>query len=139
MSPRSQVMRFYDEIWNRSDLTVIPVVLHRDVTFRGSLGSVRRGHAEFADYVHSVTTALSGYNCEIQQLAIEREVAVARMMFSGRHTGEFLGRAPTGRQVQWAGAAFFTFDQELVRDLWVLGDLNDLHTQLDLGPVPSSS
>ena len=94
---RSQVMRFYDEIWNRSDLTVIPLVLHPAVTFRGSLGTVRRGHAEFADYVRSVTGALSSYNCEIRQLVVEGDIAVARMMFSGQHTGEFLGRAPTGR------------------------------------------
>ena len=133
MSRNSQVRRFYDEIWNRLDLTVIPAILHSDVTFRGSLGSIRHGRAEFADYVRSITTALSGYHCEIQQLVTEGDVAVTRMMFSGCHTGEFLGRLPTGRNVRWAGAAFFTFESELVRDLWVLGDLLDLHDQIDQG------
>ena len=138
MTPADQVRRFYDEIWNVPDLAEIPAVLHPDITFRGSLGSVHRGHSEFADYVRSVTTALSGYRCEIEQLVAEGEVVAARMLFSGRHTGEFLGRAPTGRTVKWAGAAFFRFESELVRDLWVLGDLVSLYAQLDAGSTESA-
>lgn len=139
MALESQVQRFYNEVWNIPDLAVIAEVMHPDVSFRGSLGSVRHGHVEFADYVRSVTGALSGYRCEIRQLVIDGDVVVARMMFSGRHTGEFLGRAPTGRDVSWAGAAFFTFDGHLIRDLWVLGDLVDLHAQLDAGTVAATN
>jgi ketosteroid isomerase-like protein len=58
MTPADQVRRFYDKIWNVRDLAAIPAVLHPDVTFRGSLGSVRQGYGDFADYVRSVTTAL---------------------------------------------------------------------------------
>ncbi|MEP6658334.1 MAG: ester cyclase [Acidimicrobiales bacterium] len=133
MTPADQVRRFYDEIWNVPDLAAIPTVLHADITFRGSLGSVRHGHRDFADYVRSVTTALSGYKCEIEQLVAEGDSVAARMLFSGRHTGELLGRAPTGKTVKWAGAAFFTFERELVRDLWVLGDLVSFYAQLDAG------
>jgi predicted ester cyclase len=137
MAPADQVRRFYDEIWNIPDLAAIPGVLHPDITFRGSLGSVRKGHSDFADYVRSVTTALSGYRCEIEQLVVDGDVAAARMLFSGRHTGEFLGRAPTGQTVKWAGAAFFTFERELIRDVWVLGDLISLYAQLDAGSTAS--
>jgi predicted ester cyclase len=133
MTPADQVRRFYDVIWNVPDLAEIPTVLHPDITFRGSLGSVCHGHSEFADYVRAVTTALSEYRCEIEQLVAERDVVAARMLFSGRHVDEFLGRAPTGRTITWAGAAFFRFERELVRDLWVLGDLVDLYAQLDAG------
>jgi predicted ester cyclase len=138
MTPADQVRRFYDEIWNVPDLAEIPAVLHPDITFRGSLGSMHQGHSEFADYVRSVTTALSSYRCEIEQLVAEGEVVAARLRFSGRHTGEFLGRAPTGRTVKWAGAAFFRFERELVRDLWVLGDLVSLYAQLDAGSTESA-
>jgi predicted ester cyclase len=52
------------------------------------------------------------------------------MMFSGVHRDTFLGVPATGRRVAWAGAAFFTFDDGLISDLWVLGDLYGLHEQL---------
>jgi predicted ester cyclase len=137
MTPADQVRRFYDRIWNIPDLAAIPAVLHPGITFRGSLGSVRQGHSDFADYVRSVTTALSGYRCEIEQLVADGDLVAARMLFSGRHTGEFLGRAPTGQTVTWAGAAFFTFERELIRDVWVLGDLVSLYAQLDAGSAAS--
>jgi predicted ester cyclase len=124
--------RFYDEIWNLPDLSVIPEVLGPDLTFRGSLGPELRGHDAFADYVRSVTAALGSYRCDIVDLVTDGETAAAaRMTFSGIHRGEFLGHPPTGRRVSWAGAAFFHADGGLVRDLWVLGDLQGLSTQLD--------
>lgn len=129
-SNRRLVRRFYEELWNRPDLTVIPEVLAPDVTFRGSLGVVRTGHGQFADYVRSVTGALGAYQCDLEALVVERDQAAARLTFSGIHRGTFLGYRPSGRRVAWAGAAFFTFADGLVHDLWVLGDLDSLHQQM---------
>lgn len=126
-----QVVRFYDELWNGPDLSLMPELLHPDITFRGSLGDERTGHDEFAGYVTAVTTALGDYWCDIVQLVAEPERVAARMVFSGVHRGPFLGVDPTGARVSWAGAAFFSFTDALIRDLWVLGDMADLRTQLD--------
>jgi predicted ester cyclase len=52
------------------------------------------------------------------------------MTFAGVHRGELLGYQPTGRRVAWAGAAFFTFENGLVSDCWVLGDVDALKRQL---------
>ena len=49
--------------------------------------------------------------------------------------GEFLGYPPTGRHVEWIGAAFFTGDENKLRDIWVLGDLDSLRGQLSSGVV----
>src|SRR5262245_2131425 len=131
---RRQVRRFYDEIWNRADLSVIPDLLAADVTFRGSLGPVLTGHAEFADYVRAVTAALDDYRCEIGTLVAEGDRVVARMTFSGVHRGRLLGLPATGRRVSWAGVAFFTFSGDRIADLWVLGDVDALRRQLTSDP-----
>ena len=124
-------MRFYDDIWNRRDYTAIPEVLSPSLTFRGSLGSVRAGHDAFRDYVEEVTTALGNYRCDVVALVADDKMVAARMMFSGTHDGRFMGYDPTSLPVEWAGAAFFTFDPDgLVADLWVLGDRHGLHRQL---------
>jgi steroid delta-isomerase-like uncharacterized protein len=127
---KRQVRLFYDEVWNRTDLAVMPDLLAPDVTFRGSLGAVRRGLAQVADYVREVTAALGDYRCDVEELVAEDDRVVARMTFSGVHRGELLGVPPTGRRVRWAGAAFFTFTDDRVADLWVLGDLDGLRQQL---------
>jgi steroid delta-isomerase-like uncharacterized protein len=127
---KQQVRRFYDEIWNRADLTVIPELLTTDVVFRGSLGAELTGQAEFAGYVREVTSALADYCCEIETLVAEADRVVARMTFSGRHRGPLLGVPATGRRVSWAGAAFFTFSGGRIADVWVLGDPRGLAEQL---------
>lgn len=38
---------------------------------------------------------------------------------------------PTGKQLTWAGAALFTFEDGKIIDLWVLGDLVSLLDQLN--------
>jgi steroid delta-isomerase-like uncharacterized protein len=132
-TPDRQVRRFYDDIWNRQDVSVVPEVLAPDVHFRGSLGPTMVGHAAFVDYVRSVTDALADYRCDIETLITQDDRAAARMMFSGVHRATFLDVPATGRRVSWAGAAFFQFTGGLVSDLWVLGDLHGLHTQLSKG------
>ncbi len=120
------VRRFYHDIWNVPDTSVIPQILQPDFTFTGSLGPVLKGHEQFADYVRSVTGPLTGYTCEILDLVEEGDKAVAKMLFHGQHTGAFMGFAPTGRRVQWHGSAHFTFAGGKIADLWVLGDVHGL-------------
>ena len=131
MTPRRLVTRFYEEVWNRASTVAIPELFHADCVFRGSLGAERRGHEGLSAYVREVTGALGGYRCDIEALVVEDERAFAKMRFSGRHTGEFLGFPPTGREVSWAGAALFECDASRIRSLWVLGDLEGLRSQLD--------
>ena len=124
---------FYEKFWNEVDLEKADEILHPDVTFRSSVGLGARGRREVCDYVLMVTTALSGYRCDVESLIADGDSAAAKVRFSGIHTGDFLGHPPTGRRVEWIGAAFFTADESKLRDIWVLGDLESLRSQLRSG------
>lgn len=121
---------FYDRFWNRLELSVADEILHLDVVFRGSVGVGVSGREAVCDYVRMVTTALSDYRCDVETLVVDGSRAAARVRFSGVHRGEFLGYAPTGRRVEWIGAAFFVEEDAALRDIWVLGDLTSLRAQL---------
>ena len=127
------VRLFYDKFWNEIDLGIADEILHPDVTFRGSVGVGARGRREVCDYVLMVTTALSDYRCNVESLIADGDSAAAKVRFSGIHTGDFLSHPPTGRRVEWIGAAFFTADENKLRDIWVLGDLESLRSQLRSG------
>lgn len=133
MAIRDLVRLFYEKLWNETDFGIADEILHSDVTFRGSVGIGATGRQEVCDYVRMVTTALSGYRCEVESLVAEGDRAAARVRFSGLHLGEFLGFPPTGRQVEWIGAAFFVSDDNKLCDIWVLGDLKTLRDQLSSG------
>lgn len=128
--PVDIVKRFYEEIWNQGNLDAIPDICHREFAFRGSLGDTKHGHEGFADYVRYVRGALDDYRCHIEDVVAEGNRVFARMLFSGIHQGEFLGHAPTQKTLQWAGAALFSIDDDRIIELWVLGDLHGLLSQL---------
>jgi len=128
---KEQVMRFYEEIWNNHDKSVIPDVLHESFQFRGSLGPEKQGHKGFIEYLDMVHAALGDYRCEIKEMISEESKVFAKMQFSGKHQGEFMGFKPTGRILTWAGAALFNFKNGKALGLWVLGDIASLQAQLN--------
>ena len=130
MEIRDLVDLFYERFWNQIDLPIADEILHPEVTFRGSVGVGARGRNEVCDYVRMVTTALSEYRCDLESLIAEGDSAAAKVRFSGIQVGDFLGHPPTGRRIEWVGAAFFTADDNKLRDIWVLGDLDSLRAQL---------
>ena len=123
---KTVVQKFYADVWNTRDKSAIPALLQPDFTFRGSLGQRKTGHSEFAEYVDFVHQALGAYQCDILDLVAEDSQCFARMRFSGIHRGDFFGFKPTGKKVEWAGAALFSFRDGRVADLWVLGDVHGL-------------
>ena len=128
---RAVVESFYADVWNRHDKSRIPALLSPQFTFRGSLGDLKRGHDGFAAYLDFVHATFEHFRCDIVDLVIESPRAFARMRFSGIHRAEVFGFAPTGKPVEWAGAALFTFSDATVVDLWVLGDLRGLCETLE--------
>ena len=127
---KEQVHKFYEILWDAHDKDAIPSVLKENFTFRGSLGQEKRGHAGFAEYVDMVHKALGEYKCIIEELVAERNKVFAKMTFTGIHRDEFMGYPPTRKRVSWNGCALFMFDGELIKDVWVLGDLKNLEEQL---------
>jgi orotate phosphoribosyltransferase len=131
--PRALVQEFYAEIWNRHDTSWIPRLVTPDFAFRGSLGPSLIGEDAFRSYVDMIHSALGGYRCDILDLVVEGNRAFARMCFSGIHRGDLLGHPATGKPVEWAGAALFTFRSGRIAELWVLGDVHGLRQQLAQG------
>ena len=130
-SPKTLVEQFYHDVWNRADESVARQILHREFKFRASLGPERRGPEGFIDYMRSVHAALANYTCVIDDLIVDDNRAAARMTFKGLHRGRFFDVAPTGREIRWAGGAFFTINGNQIGELWVLGDIDSVKQQLN--------
>jgi predicted ester cyclase len=124
------VRRFYSEVWNDGNVAAVEDLLASGFRFRGSLGVELSGHAPFIQYVRDVREALADYRCDILTCVSEGDRAFAQMRFSGRHIRSFRGHEPTGRRVDWLGAALFRFEADRIAELWVLGDLARLDAQL---------
>lgn len=130
MSTPRLVEDFYQRIWNDGNLDAAEELLTPQFSFRGSLGNEMCGMEAFKNYVRTVRAALADYQCENLSCVAEGNRAFAKMCFSGRHVAEFRGYEPTGKYIQWLGAALFRFEDSMIAELWVLGDLAALDALL---------
>ncbi len=124
------VERFYSEVWNNQAESVAQEILEPDFRFRGSLGPEKVGVDGFLDYTRNVHRALGCYECIIEDMIENGDRLAARMLFRGIHQAEFFGVPATGREIAWAGAAFFTARDARLASLWVLGDVDAVKAQL---------
>ena len=59
---------------------------------------------------------------QIEELLVAGDRVVARMTWSGTHTGPFEGIEPTGARVEYVGAGFFSVSGGSIEEAWIVGD-----------------
>jgi steroid delta-isomerase-like uncharacterized protein len=135
---RDRVRRYYDELWNQWQLDLIDELITRDVRFRGSLGVEVRGRSAFRNYVLLVQRAFPDFHNAIEELIAGDGKVVARLSYSGTHSGEIFGIPRSGHKVAYSGVGIFGFDgQNRIDSAWILGDTMTLLRQLGAKTLPS--
>jgi hypothetical protein len=113
LSRQREVVRvFYKEMWDHANTALVPNVFTR------TSPSVDR-------WVH-----IWWGTSDILALAEEGNRVFGKLRFHGYHRRELFGIRPAGRHVWRYGTPIFTFEGDLVRDLWVLGDIYGLIARL---------
>jgi steroid delta-isomerase-like uncharacterized protein len=130
------IRRFFDEMWNPWNFAKADELLAPDIVFKGTLGSELRGRDDFRNYMRKVQSAFPDFHNSMIQITAEDDRVVARTFYRGTHRGEIFGLAPTGKQISYAGAAFFRVRAGQVIEGWVLGDLLGLLRELGARSLP---
>jgi steroid delta-isomerase-like uncharacterized protein len=130
------VRRFFDEMWNPWNFAKVDEILAPEIVFKGTLGNELTGRDAFRTYMRKVHSAFPDFHNAIIEITAEDDRVVARTFYCGTHRGEIFGLAPTGKQISYAGAAFFRIKDGQVVEGWVLGDLPGLLRQLGAQSPP---
>ena len=128
---KSVVRRYYEEMWNRWDLSLAEDLLAPDLRFRGSLGTEAEGIRDFCRYARTVWLAFPDFHNEIVEMVAEGDLVVARVAFSGTHRGDVLGFGARGRHVRYEGIAWIRFEGTLIAEVIVMADREGLLGQLE--------
>ncbi|MBI1886380.1 MAG: ester cyclase [Chloroflexi bacterium] len=91
------------------------------------------GHAELAKGFY---VAFPNLKHIIDDAVAEGDKAVIRFSLRGTHQGEFMGVAPTNKEVEIAGVAIFRMVGGKVSELWETFDRLGLMQQLGVIPPP---
>ena len=97
---KTLVKRFVIEYQTNRDEAVLNELLAEDVVdhsaFPGQVAG-RTGVKQIFDAFHS---AFGGFHADIHDQVAESDKVVTRKTFHGTHTGQWMGIAPTGRDVE---------------------------------------
>lgn len=127
---RALVHRYYEELWNGWQLDLADEILAPDLRFRGSLGTSVETRDEFLGYLLGIRQAMPDFHNEIELLVAQDDAAAARLTYSGTHEGELFGVAGSGHRISYQGAAFFHIADDVIGEIWTLGDMSAVRRQL---------
>ena len=126
--------RTLGEIFPRGDVAALAEVIHPNFVDHDGSPGAPPGLDGMVWSMRVLQAAFSDRRWEIHQVIAEDDTVVLYCTFHGRHTGEFMGLAPTSRSFAFRQVHIVRFQDGMGIEHWAVPDDLDLARQL--GPVP---
>ena len=127
--------RWSEEIWGKGDQAAMDELLAADFTFHYPSGVMPPGvSSDLEGYKQWVSMGLASFSdisCQADDIVAEGDKVVARWTWKGKHTGEFMGVPPTGKQVAITGISIFRIADGKIVEEW--GEQDNLGMMQQLG------
>lgn len=126
------------EAENAHKLEETLATLHADCLFEDmALGRRFHGRDGAAEYYRLWWSAFDVVVAGGQRYWPSEDVLIAEARYEGRHVGDFLGLAPTGRAVELKFAVFISFKEGLMASERFYYDLGSLLLQIGATALPN--
>ena len=86
--------------------------------------------AEFREGITELRQSFPDYHGADEIQVAEGDMVAGRFIFYGKHEGEFMGVAPTGRQVTFRGLSLNRLVDGKIVEAWIEMDLEDILGQI---------
>jgi predicted ester cyclase len=98
--------QWFEKVWNQQDESAIDQLAAPDVIAHGltSGGEHFDGTSPFLKFYRPFVSAFPNLHIAVEDVIAEGDKTVVRIRFTGKHTGDGLGIAPTGNNVSVTGA-----------------------------------
>ncbi len=129
--------RYYDEIWNKGNLSLIDTFCGSD--YRGSepLSGSTSSREELKQIIQGYRTAFPDLVMKPEQFVSEGDTVVVRWTGTGTHRGEIMGMPPTGTKASVTGIDILRFSNgKLVEDV---SQFDVLKMMQSIGALPAGA
>jgi len=124
------------ELWNTGDLTMADEVFATDfISHVPHYPDVTDLESYKAEVVNS-RTAFPDFHAEVRDMIAEGDKVAVHWTWSGTHTGEFMGIAPTGRQIAITGISIHRFANGKIVESWTSYDSLGMMQQITAHAIP---
>jgi predicted ester cyclase len=125
---KAVVRREQEELWNHTgDLDAA-----EELFAAGEAEAAEQGAADFRRGFPDVIST-------IEDLIAEGDKVVARWRSRATHQGNYMGTAPTGREVEFTGISFYRIEGGKIAQSWNIEDQFGLMRQIGAFPEPEHS
>jgi predicted ester cyclase len=132
---KAAARRTLEEIFPAVDEAGLAEVVHPNVVNHEAPPSAPQGLEGMTSTMRMLAAAFSDRRWEIHQAIAEDDTVVLHCTFSGRHTGPFMGLAPTDRPFAYRQIHIVRFQGGKGIEHWAVRD--DLSFLRQVGAVPS--
>jgi steroid delta-isomerase-like uncharacterized protein len=132
---KALVRRYAEELLNRKNLDLFEEIFAPDFVQYGTASDQVSGVEDLKEFFVMLRSGFPDFQVTIEDLfAAEGEKVVLRFTFRGTHQGEFMGIAPTGKQVTMSGIDIFGVAEGKIAELWNEEDVLGMMRQI--GAIP---
>ncbi len=126
--------RFYEEVLNRGNLTVLDELVDKDVVEHQPLGpGLPPGREGLRQWIIMFRKAFPDLQAEIEDLTIDGDRVWIRSIFRGTNTGQLMGMPPTGKSFQGESFELLRVDQHgKTLEHWGVFDVASMMQQLGI-------
>jgi predicted ester cyclase len=133
------IRRWLEEGWSKGNLAVADEMIDGSFSVHGAGGQVVRSGPEGAkQLVAAWRAAFSDGRMTVDDIFAEGDMVVIRMTWTGTHSGEFYGRAPSGRPVSVTSIGIDRLVNGKVVEGWGELDMLGLYQQIGALPRPGA-
>jgi steroid delta-isomerase-like uncharacterized protein len=133
---KALVRRWIEEVYNKGNVAVIDEVLAPNLVHHDLPPEMKSGLEGYKQLNSMLLTAFPDYHATIEDMIAEGDKVVLRFFWSGTHKGEFMGIAPTGKQVTVKVMSMHRIEGGKVVENWAQVDQLGLLQQLGVVPAP---
>ena len=131
---KALIRRNIEEVWAKGNVDAHEEISHSNRVTHRPVHEKMEGHAEHKSHPQSVKNAFSDVHISIDHLIAEGNMAAARLTIHAKHTGEFWGIAPTGKEIKITGIHMYRIEGGKIAEAWSEEDLLGLMRQLGVMP-----
>ncbi len=127
---RALVRRQIEDLWGRSDATLIPEMYADDIVDHNMLPGQTPGHAGLREVIETFSTAFPDIRMTLHGVLADGDMAVDFWTLRATHLGPLGDIPPTGRRVEFSGIDVVKVRDGKISEIWHVEEMARMLDQL---------
>ena len=134
---KRNAMRFFDEVMNAGDMSVIDEIVHDDLVDHEEIPGIPNDKAGISQWVGMMRSAFPDLKVTVLRMVAEGDEVWVHSRMTGTHRGDFLGMPPTDEKIDVEAIDRVRARDGKAIEHWGVTDMAKMLDQMGLASLPS--